>query len=127
MLGPGLRRLPLVAAAAVALLAANGCTDAGRPPLRFVPDVLPAATIGVAYRAEIVVEDNVTPVGGASLGAGALPDGLVLELLPGQDDTIRISGTPTQPGAFAFSVSVWCFGTNVSGQTGERQYTIAVR
>ena len=127
MVQPGLRPLPIVAAAVLGLLIAIGCTGSARAPLRFVPEVLPLAMIGVAYGAEIVVEDNVTPVGGVSLGAGALPDGLVLELLPGQRDTIRISGTPTQPGASEFIVSVWCFGTNVSGQTGEQRYAITVR
>ncbi len=122
----GVRRLPLVAAVVVALLVATACTDSGRPPLRFVPATLPAATSGAAYTTEIVVEDNVTPVGGASVAPGTLPDGLSLELLPGHADTIRISGTPTRAGTFEFTVSVWCFGTNVSGQTGEQRYTITV-
>ena len=127
MVEPRSRRLPLVTLLVVLLLATIAGCDAGRPALEFVPDVLPAGTVGAAYEARIVVERTETPVGGASLGGGALPNGLALELLPGQIDTIRISGTPTQPGAFEFTVSVWCFGTNVSGQTGEQRYTITVR
>jgi hypothetical protein len=121
----GVRRLPIVAALVVGLLVATACTESARP-LRFVPASLPAATAGAAYTAEIVVEDNVTPVGGASVAPGTLPDGLSLDLLPGHADTIRIAGTPTRAGTFAFTVSVWCFGTNVSGQTGEQRYTITV-
>lgn len=121
-----MRRLPIVAALVVGLLVAAACTESGRPPLRFVPDSLPGATAGTPYTAEIVVEETETPVGGASVAPGTLPDGLTLELLPGQTDTIRISGTPTRTGTFAFTVSVWCFGTNVSGQTGEQRYTITV-
>ena len=122
----GVRRLPIVVAIVGGLLVATACTESARPPLRFVPASLPAATEGVAYTTVIVVEDNVTPVGGASIAPGTLPDGLSLELLPGQTDTIRISGTPSRAGTFECTVSVWCFGTNVSGQTGEQRYTITV-
>lgn len=123
---PPSRRL-LLATLFVILLATSAGCDAGRPALVFVPDALPAGTVGIAYQARIVVEQTETPVSGASLGAGALPDGLVLELLPGERDTVRISGTPTQPGAFEFTLSVWCFGTNESGQTGDQRYTVTVR
>jgi hypothetical protein len=121
----GVRRLPIVAALVVGLLVPTACTESARP-LRFIPASLPAATAGAVYTAEIVVEDNVTPVGGASAAPGTLPDGLSLELLPGQTDTIRIAGTPTRAGTFEFTITVWCFGTNVSGQTGEQRYTITV-
>ena len=102
-----------------------GCTSE-RPALVFNPDVLPAGTVGTPYQAEIAIDRNETPVGGASVAPGTLPDGLTLELLPHQRDVIRIAGTPTTAGSFTFTVSVWCFGTNVNGQTGEHDYTITV-
>ena len=108
------------------LLLAAAC-EASRPALQFDPDTLPAGPVGVAYQADIVVSRNTTPVGGASVAPGTLPAGLALELLSGQSDTVRISGTPTAAGTSEFIVSGWCFGTNVSGQTGEHRYTITVR
>jgi hypothetical protein len=120
----GLLRLSvLIVGLAVAVLA---CSNA-RPALVFTPEQLPAATVGGPYQADISIERNETPVGGASVAPGTLPDGLTLELLPGQVDIVRISGTPTTAGTFTFTVSVWCFGTNVNGQTGEREYAITVQ
>ena len=75
---------------------------------------------------EINHDARLVAVGGASVAPGTLPPGLTLELLPGQVDTVRISGTPTTAGTSEFTVSVWCFGTNVSGQTGEQRYAITV-
>ena len=121
------RQLPLLAVAyAVVLAVALAACDSGRPPLEFDPDSLPAGAVGSAYQADITVSRNVTPVGGASVAPGTLPPGLTLELVPGGSDTARISGTPTTAGTFEFTVSVWCFGTNVSGQAGEQRYTITV-
>ena len=100
--------------------------DSSRPALVFSPDQLPPATVGAPYQADITIARNETPVGGASVAPGSLPGGLTLELLPGQADTVRIAGTPTTAGTYAFTVSVWCFGTNVNGQTGEHDYTITV-
>jgi hypothetical protein len=118
-------RALLVLASSV-LVAAIAC-DTGRPALVFAPDALPPATVGVAYQADITVDRNETPVGGASVPPGSLPEGLTLELLaPTGSDTIRISGTPSAAGSYTFTVSVWCFGTNVNGQTGEHDYTITV-
>jgi hypothetical protein len=39
---------------------------------------------------------------------------------------VQIHGTPTTPGSYTFTISVWCYGTNVSGQTGDKQYTLVV-
>jgi hypothetical protein len=122
------RRLPrglLHLAIGLSILVVAGCSNA-RPALVFSPDRLPAATVGMPYQAEIAIDRNETPVGGASAAPGSLPEGLTLELLPGQVDIIRIAGTPTTAGTYPITVSVWCFGTNVSGQTGEHDYTITV-
>ena len=108
------------------LVVAPSHATRSRPALVFSPDQLPPATVGTPYQAEITIDRNETPVGGASVAPGTLPGGLTLELLPGQADTVRIAGTPTTAGTYAFTVSVWCFGTNVNGQTGEHDYTITV-
>ena len=42
-------------------------------------------------------------------------------------NTIQISGTPTVSGTFNFTISVWCYGTNVSGQTADQQYVLVVK
>jgi hypothetical protein len=94
--------------------------------LKFEPDRLPDSRVGVAYEAEIHVTDNRTPVGDFSISQGALPAGLELKIVEGVEDTAKISGMPTEAGTFKFTVSVWCYGTNVAGQTGEKEYRIVV-
>jgi len=34
---------------------------------------------------------------------------------------------PTETGTFKFTVGAWCLGTNVSGQTGQREYELVVK
>jgi hypothetical protein len=112
-------------AGAVVLVAVLGCTP--RSALQFSPATLPDAQVGNSYAATINVEQAATPVGGVSVQDGALPAGLVLTLADSPDNTIQISGTPTVAGSFGFSVYVWCYGTNVSGQTATQQYTLVVK
>ena len=38
-----------------------------------------------------------------------------------------LEGVPTQPGTYVLKVDAWCYGTNVSGQTGGREYRIVIR
>jgi hypothetical protein len=97
-----------------------------RGPLKFTPDALPDAQLGLPYEVKIAIGDNATPAGEFSISEGTLPAGLSLEKVEGED-AVRISGTPQQAGTFKFKVYVWCYGTNVSGQTGEKEYTLAVR
>jgi hypothetical protein len=87
--------------------------------------MLPEAEAGVPYEATISISQNRTPVGGISLSEGTLPPGLELVYTQAENTGI-ITGTPTQDGTFAFTISVWCFGTQESGQTGDKQYTIVV-
>jgi hypothetical protein len=94
-------------------------------PLKFEPDSLPVAQAGVMYKAEIHITGNNTPVGDFSISEGALPAGLALVFQDGEDAAI-ISGIPEETGTFVFTVSVWCFGTQVSGQTGEQEYSVVV-
>ncbi len=117
--------IPVMIGCALALTAVLGCMP--RPALQFSPATLPDARVGSSYAATITVTQAVTPVGGASVQDGALPPGLDLVLAGEPENTIQISGTPTASGTFSFSVSVWCYGTNVSGQTATQEYTLAVK
>jgi hypothetical protein len=117
---------PLLAGALVAA-AVSGCWFESRPALEFSPATLADAQVGVPYAVTITVGQAVTPVGGAGIEDGALPDGLTLVLGEKHDNTMTISGTPTVAGTFHFTISVWCYGTNISGQTGAQRYELVVR
>jgi hypothetical protein len=110
---------------AIALTAVLGCEP--RPALQFSPAALPDAQVGSLYAATITVSQAVTPVGHAAVQDGALPAGLDLALAKKPVDTIQISGTPTVSGTFSFTISVWCYGTDVSGQTATQQYVLVVK
>ena len=112
-------------ACALALTAVLGCVP--RSALEFSPTTLPDAQAGTSYSATITVNQAATPVGGASVQDGALPAGLVLALAKEPIDTIQISGTPAVAGTFSFTISVWCYGTQVSGQTATQAYTLVVK
>ncbi len=94
-------------------------------PLKFTPDTLPEAQVGSEYEATLQVTLNNTPVGDFFISEGALPEGLEFTFLEGED-AATITGAPTEAGEFKFTVTVWCFGTQVSGQTGEMTYTLTV-
>jgi hypothetical protein len=97
-----------------------------RPALSFAPDALPNATIGVPYRAVITVSGNQTPVFQMSADVG-LPPGLALVYdADARGSQAALSGTPTVAGTYNVTISAWCLGTNVSGQTGSHQYRIVV-
>jgi hypothetical protein len=110
---------------AIVLTAVLGCTP--RPALQFSPATLPDAQVGSSYAATITVSQAVTPVGGASVQDGALPAGLDLAVAKEPANTIQISGTPTVAGTFSFTIYVWCYGTNVSGQTATQGYRLVVK
>jgi len=112
-------------ACAIALSAVIGCTP--RPDLQFSPSSLPDARVRSSYAVTITVSQAATPVGGASLQDGALPAGLDIALAKEPINTIQISGTPTAAGTFTFTIYVWCYGTNVSGQTATQQYVLVVK
>ena len=112
-------------ACAIALTAVLGCVP--RPALEFSPTTLADARVGSPYAATITVSQAATPVGGASVQTGALPAGLDLALAKEPINTVQISGTPTASGTFTFTIYVWCYGTNVSGQTASQQYVLVVK
>jgi hypothetical protein len=99
---------------------------ASRGPLKFDPASLPEAQHGVPYDARITISGNATPVGEFSLSEGSLPPGLTLGKVEGEN-AARLFGIPAQSGAFKFKVYVWCYGTNVSGQVGEMEYSLVVK
>lgn len=114
--------------AALLLLSTGACLlfTPPRGPLQFDPPALPDAQVGVPYEAKVSISNNDTPAGEFSISEGTLPGGLTFEKIEGED-AARISGTPQEAGAFTFKVFVWCYGTNVSGQVGEKEYTLTVR
>jgi hypothetical protein len=106
-------------------MSALACLNTGRPELVFTPDTLPEAQISVPYQVEIRISQNETPVGGFEISEGNLPKGLTFEFL--DEDNARIYGIPEETGTFTFKTSVWCYGTNTSGQSAEKEYTIEVK
>lgn len=97
-----------------------------RPELVFTPDTLPDAEAGVPYEVTIQISQNETPVGDFQIVRENCPDGLTYEFVEGEDNA-RIFGVIRKSGTYKFKVSVWCYGTNVSGQTGEKEYTLVVK
>lgn len=99
--------------------------------LKIEPASMPDGEVGAAYEVEIRVSDAVTPVTSMSIPNGALPPGLELEFPledPGDDrNRAMIRGVPEEAGTYTFTVSVSCFATMVSGQTGQREYVIVVK
>jgi len=116
----------VVGMACQTLLPSDEWIESDRGPLKFDPVSLPSAQVGVPYEAEIKVTENVTPVGDFSVAPDTLPPGLELAIEEEVADTAKITGIPEEAGTYTFTVSVWCYGTNVSGQTGEMEYTIVV-
>jgi hypothetical protein len=118
-------RLIVTGATALILLVTISCQILTPPAIGFTPNNMPNAKVGTYYYAIIKVENNRTPVGEFSITQGSLPKGLIFQRLTGQD-AVLISGTPIEPGAFHFVLSVWCYGTSDTGQTGTKDYVIPV-
>lgn len=94
-------------------------------PLVIEPGSLPTGELGADYEVQFLVRDNVTPISSVILSEGALPTGLELVFMEGED-SFSIRGVPEEAGSFTFTVFVSCFGTMVSGQTAQVEYTILV-
>lgn len=122
------KRLAIRITIIIVFLAVISCSlfSPSRPALKFSPDTLPGAQVGIPYEVEIKVTDNITPVFRFLVSERTLPKGLTLEQKE-HEDVARIFGTPEEAGTFTFKVEALCYGTNVSGQTGEKQYTIVVK
>jgi len=89
------------------------------------PAALPGAQMGLLYEAEIHITQNVTPVGDMVITNGVLPSGMELVFMEGENSA-TISGIPDETGTFTFTLYVWCYGTQVSGQTLEKDFQIVV-
>ena len=118
-------RFRVALAGLLVLLSTTFCLVTPRPALSFLPDKMPDAQVRVPYKVDILITGNTTPAGNYSISDGTLPPGLEL-VMDEQLHTAWISGTPSQAGTFEFTISVWCYGTNVSGQTGDKQYMLLV-
>ncbi len=123
-----IKSIPILLSAFVLIFSSLACWRTNRPELVFTPADLPEAQIGVPYDVEIAVSQNETPVYIMSISEGVLPRGLVFEFDENaHEDKARIYGTPEESGTFTFKVFAGCLGTNVSGQTGEWEYTLVVK
>ncbi len=118
---------PLFAAAVLFFTVSCMLFTPSRGPLKFDPAELPAAQVGVPYDVRVTISDNATPAGAFSISEGVLPKGLALEKIQSEGNSAHIFGTPQEAGVFNFRIFVWCYGTNVSGQTGEKQYSLVVK
>ncbi|MCI0389942.1 MAG: putative Ig domain-containing protein [Acidobacteria bacterium] len=86
------------------------------PALTFAPPSLPSGASGTSYQQQITVSGGAGPYQFA-LAGGALPPGLSLTT------NGLLSGTPTTPGTYQFTLSATDLS---SGCSGSRAYTITI-
>ena len=94
-------------------------------PLLITPESLLEAQVGAQYEVKLQITQNVTPVGDMVIQEGELPAGMELVFLNGED-AAQITGIPEEAGVFEFTVFIWCYGTQVSGQTLQKTYQLEV-
>ncbi|GEM_PF-6822296 len=95
-----------------------------QPPPGPQPPSLPPGTVGQAYSAQLEAGAGVPPFHWA-VTSGSLPPGLALSVAsakPWYGSKASISGTPTKPGSFTFSLTV----TNGQGKSATGTYTIKI-
>lgn len=125
------RRAWIILALAVILPVSCLCGLEEKPPLKFSEEPLPAGRAGEYYQGAVGVLNAETPPIGFVVSEGALPDGLELRphtMAAGGNQAYEalIEGVPEEPGTFAFTIRVRCFGTMVNGQVGEKEYILIV-
>ncbi|WP_205910685.1 Ig domain-containing protein [Rhizobium sp. P44RR-XXIV] len=90
----------------------------GAPTIAVAPTTLTAATLNASYSETITASGGTAPYTYAS--TGALPTGLTLS------STGFLSGTPTVPGTFNFTVTATDSSTGSGPFTGTRAYTLVL-
>jgi hypothetical protein len=109
----------VVAATAITMAGAGGNTIGGcsSTPITLSPEPpLPTGTVGVVYNELITATGGDGPPYTCSVTSGALPDGLMIS------SGGLISGTPTNPGTFPFTVT--CIDDN--DNEGQQDYVIVI-
>jgi hypothetical protein len=91
-------------------------SQSSSPQSLAVSGVLPPAVMGVSYNGTLAVSGGTAPYH-FTIASGALPAGLLLSQTTG-----TISGTPSNTGAFSFSVSA----TDSSSHTGSHSFQVTV-
>jgi hypothetical protein len=94
--------------------------------LVFSPDSLPEAKVDQPYSVTITLSNQRTPAFSMSAAEGDLPPGLT-GVFDQEQQSYTISGTPSQAGTYKIGISVLCYGTQVSGQTGAKTYELVVK
>jgi hypothetical protein len=121
----GGRAIALNAAVTMASNTVTPCAPLACPtilvtPSAGTPTVLPPGVVGTPYTPQ-----TITASGGAApytfaVSIGSLPGGMGLS--GATANTVNISGTPTTPGLFVFTITA----TDSNGCTGSQQYSIQV-
>lgn len=88
----------------------------GCPSITIDPPTLPNGTAGVPYSQTLTATGGTAPYS-FFISSGVLPTGLTLD-----SQTGKISGTPTAPGTFTFTVSV----IDATECSGSKMYTILI-
>ncbi len=117
-----------IACMAVVLATLSCSLFTGNPQsdeLVFSPDELPEGQVGLPYKAVLTLSNQHTPAFQMDTGENSLPPGLTGSF-DEDGQTYTISGTPTQAGTYPFKISALCYGTNTSGQRGEKEYEIVI-
>jgi hypothetical protein len=94
----------------------DSCGAVVCPVIAVNPPTLPSGTVGSAYNQTVSASGGTTPYT-FSISSGALPAGLILNAATG-----AITGTPTTPGTFNFTITA----TDAGGCSGNRPYTITI-
>jgi hypothetical protein len=94
--------------------------------LSFSPDTLPDGQVDQTYSAVVSLSNQRTPAFEMSVSDDSLPPGLI-GTFDKDKQTYTLAGKPTQAGTFTLTLSALCYGTNVSGQSGEKVYKLVVK
>jgi len=94
----------------------NTCGVLACPIITVNPATLQNGSVGTPYNQSVSASGGTAPYS-FSVSSGALPTNLILNSATG-----AITGTPTTPGTFTFTITA----TDATGCSGSRQYTITI-